>query len=366
MNDSNSSDVILRLSAVPGIGPKKLSKLLSHLDMDDLDQLDSERLGKYGFNSRQIQAYLVGCLELEKARRWQQASCNHHIVTLADSTYPMRLKQIVAPPPVLFVVGSVDCLCQLQIAIVGSRQAGVVAKQQVSHIAAQLAECGIVITSGLALGIDGAAHQGALEKGRTIAVMGTGCDRIYPARHRHLAQQISEAGALVSEFFPGTAANAQHFPRRNRVISALSVGVVVSEAALKSGSLITAHYALEQNRELFAIPGNIDNPLTEGPHRLIQDGAKLITSAADILEEVIPISPDILDKTALPSDNSCQQQLPTGGLLDNVGYETTSIDQIVERSLLPVEQVVGELIELEMSGFIAVVPGGYVRLRRNP
>lgn len=366
MNHSNCSDVILRLCAVPGIGPKTLSKLLSHRSMSDLSHLDRDILSEYGFNSRQIQDYLTGCLELDRARSWLQSSSNHHIITLADAAYPMRLKQIVAPPPVLFVLGSVECLSQFQIAIVGSRQAGVVAKRQVSYIAAQLAECGIIITSGLALGIDGAAHQGALEKGCTVAVMGTGCDRIYPARHRHLAQQISEAGALVSEFFPGTAANARHFPRRNRVISALSVGVVVSEAALKSGSLITAHYALEQNRELFAIPGSIDNPLTEGPHRLIQDGAKLITSAADILEEVIPISPDILDKKALPSDNSCQQQLPTGGLLDNVGYETTSIDQIVERSLLPVEQVVGELIELEMSGFIAVVPGGYVRLRRNP
>lgn len=366
MSDSNISDVILRLYAVPGIGPKKLAKLLLHLSGDELAKLNRTTLSEYGFNSSQIQAYLSGCAQLDKARLWRQASTNHHIVTLADAAYPERLKQIVAPPPVLFVVGSVSALAKRQIAIVGSRQAGIVAKRQVSHIAAQLAECGIVITSGLALGIDGAAHQGALETGQTIAVMGTGCDRIYPARHRQLAQQISGQGALVSEFFPGTAANAQHFPRRNRVISALSIGVVVSEAALKSGSLITAHYALEQNREIFAIPGNIDNPLTEGPHQLIQHGAKLITSAADILEEVIPIAPDILDKKALPSDNSCQQQLPTGGLLDNVGYETTSIDEIVERSLLPVEQVVGKLIELEMSGFIGVVPGGYVRLRRNP
>ncbi|MFM2486907.1 DNA-processing protein DprA [Celerinatantimonas yamalensis] len=366
MNTGAISHILLRLVAVAGIGPKRLQRVLEHIPIDQLSQVSAAQLYELGWSKRQVGNFEQGCQELEQAQNWLAQSSTHHLVTLADVEYPARLKEIPLPPPVLFVRGHVDCLSAPQVAMVGSRQAGYSAKEQVRRLAYELAEVGLVITSGLALGIDSAAHYGALLAGQTIAVMGTGIDRIYPARHRQLAEQICQQGALVSEFLPGCPPKAQQFPRRNRVISGLSIGIVVGEAAARSGSLITARYALEQNRELFAIPGNIDNPLSEGPHQLIQHGAKLVTSTADILNELIWLIPDFLDNKCAPSDNSCQQQLPRDELLDNVGYETTTLDQVVERSLLPVEYVVGKLIELEIAGEIASVPGGYVRSRRNP
>lgn len=363
------SDVSLRLLqlyAINGVGPKRIERVLHQCPLNELASVDDRVLEQAGLNARQRDAYHYGCHGLTRALNWLDQSPSHVLMTLADEDYPARLREINSPPPVLFINGQPSELTRPQIAIVGSRQPSFTAQRQATRFADELAQAGLVVTSGLALGIDACAHRGALRRGQTIAVMGTGPDQIYPARHRDLAEQIVERGALVSEFLPGTAPKAQQFPRRNRVISGLSIGLIVAEAACKSGSLISAHYAVEQNRELFAIPGNIDNPLTAGPHQLIQHGAKLITKIADILEEITPIVPEILDKAAQHADNVTQQQLPSGGLLDNVGYETTSIDQIVERSLLPVEQVVGKLIELELAGLIAAVPGGYVRLRRNP
>ncbi|CAG8999805.1 MAG: hypothetical protein CENE_01784 [Candidatus Celerinatantimonas neptuna] len=366
MDISPATWLLLRLVAVPGLGPVKIQQLLEFSDIGAIGSADAAELRKMGLTDSQVLSFLNGCSALERAVFWLERSPQHHILGRQDPDYPVLLNKIASAPPVLFVKGDPALLHLPQIAVVGSRHASYVALEQTRRFACELCEAGLTVTSGLALGIDAAAHQGALLKGNTIAVMGTGPDSIYPARHRRLAEQICEQGALVSEFFPGTAPKAQHFPRRNRLISGLSIGVLISEAARKSGSLITAKYALEQNREIFAIPGNIDNPLTEGPHLLIQQGAKLVTNLADILEELAPFMPDILDKVGLDLDNSHHQRLPTGGLLDNVGYEMTTVDQVVERSLLPVNEVIRQLIELEISGEVAAVSGGYVRLRRNP
>lgn len=366
MDISPATWLLLRLIAVPGLGPAKIQRLLDFSDIQSIDHANSDELREMGLSDKQIQCFFKGSPELKRAEQWLASSSQHHLIGRQDPGYPVLLNKIASAPPILFVKGDPALLHLPQIAIVGSRHASYVALEQIRRFACELCDVGMTVTSGLALGIDAAAHQGALLKGHTIAVMGTGLDRIYPARHRRLAEQICEQGALVSEFFPGTSPKAQNFPRRNRVISGLSLGVLIGEAARKSGSLITARYALEQNREIFAIPGNIDNPLTEGPHYLIQQGAKLVMGLADILEEIAPFMPDILDKVGLDIDNSHHQRLPRGGLLDNVGYEVTTVDQVVERSLLPVDEVVRQLIELEISGEVIAVSGGYVRLRRNP
>ena len=209
------------------------------------------------------------------------------IILFNDNSYPPLLKTITDPPPLLFVIGDAAILKQKQLAMVGSRHPTPGGRETAHDFALHLATNGIVITSGLALGIDGASHEGALAAGGlTVAVAGNGLDRVYPARHRELAHRISENGALVSEFPPGTAPVASNFPRRNRIISGLSMGVLVVEAALHSGSLITARTAIEQGREVFAVPGSIHNPQAKGCNSLIRQGAKLVETATDIFEEL--------------------------------------------------------------------------------
>ncbi len=301
-------------------------------------------------------------------------ACGSKIITYDDELYPQQLKQIYDPPLVLFVKGNAQLLNNMQIAIVGSRAASVNGREAAFDIAQQLAEQGLVITSGLALGIDAAAHKGTLTtvKG-TIAVVATGLDKVYPARHKLLAKQIeAKQGAIVSEFLPGTSPKSGHFPKRNRIISGLSKGVLVVEAALKSGSLITARCALEQNREVFSVPGGINNPLTKGCHWLIKQGAKLVESAADIIEE---LSIDEKSELHLNHEQQLLAKRPTikavknlnndlcnEALLASVGFEITPVDKVVSRSELPIEEVLTRLIMLELSGLVAAVPGGYLRL----
>jgi len=300
--------------------------------------------------------------------------CSAKIITFDDSAYPQLLKEIYDPPLVLFVQGNEALLNKLQIAIVGSRAASVNGREAAFDIAQQLAEQGIVITSGLALGIDAAAHQGALVTSTgTIAVVATGLDQVYPARHKQLAKDIiSHDSVIISEFYPGTRPKAGHFPKRNRIISGLSKGVLVVEAALKSGSLITARCALEQNREVFSVPSTINNPQAKGCHWLIKQGAKLVESAADIIEELsIDEGSELhLDKEQqLLTDSSitkrgenCNNDLYNDPLLASVGFEITPVDKVVSRSELPVEEVLTRLTMLELSGLVAAVPGGYLRL----
>jgi len=300
--------------------------------------------------------------------------CNSEIITFDDPLYPRLLKQIYDPPLVIFIQGNKQLLNQNQLAIVGSRSASINGREAAFVFAQQLSEMGLVITSGLALGIDAVAHKGSLSTSTgTIAVVATGLDKVYPARHRTLAQQIiSKQGAIISEFLPGTLPKAGHFPKRNRIISGLSLGVLVVEAALKSGSLITARCALEQNRDVFSIPSAINNPQAKGCHWLIKQGAKLVEDVADITEELTCINKSelYLDKQSELQEavnkgidqKSQNKSLCVDELLASVGFEVTPVDKVVSRSKLPVEEVLTRLTMLELSGLVAAVPGGYLRL----
>jgi len=300
--------------------------------------------------------------------------CNSQIITFDDSAYPILLKQIYDPPLVLFVQGNVSLLNRDQLAIVGSRNATVNGRETAYDMAHQLVNAGLVITSGLALGIDAAAHKGALTSMEsTVAVVATGLDNVYPARHRVLAGKIIENdGAIISEFTPGTPPKAGHFPKRNRIISGLSVGVLVVEAALKSGSLITARCALEQNRDVFSIPSGISNLQAKGCHWLIKQGAKLVEEVADIVDELVLFSSPSLHLKQLEDsqlivnkeneEKNINKDLCVDELLASVGFEITPVDKVVSRSKLPIAEVLTRLTMLELSGLVASVPGGYLRL----
>lgn len=305
---------------------------------------------------------------VEQDLAWLERPRNH-LLRLDDSRYPPLLRQIAYPPPLLFVHGEPDCLRTPQLAIVGTRNPTPPGRETAHRFAAHLAEGGLTITSGLALGIDAAAHQGALAGGgRTIAVMGTSLDRVYPAKHRDLAHAIAERGALVSELPIGTSAMAENFPRRNRLISGLALGVLVVEAATQSGSLITARQALDQGREVFAIPGSIHNPLAKGCHALIRQGmAKLVETAADILEELGSLAAFGADQSAVPASAATA---PNGldddyrQLLVAMGDGPAGVDLLVERCGLTAEAVSSMLLILELEGYVAAVPGGlYCRLK---
>lgn len=298
--------------------------------------------------------------------RWLEQPA-HHLLTRHHRHYPPRLGEIARPPLALFVVGDPQALAMPQIAIVGSRNPTRDGVGLADDFARYLSSYGLIIASGLALGIDAAAHRGVLDaQGITLAVCGTGLDRVYPARHRTLAHHIAEQGALVSEFPPGTPARPHHFPQRNRILSGLCLGVLVVEAARHSGSLITARLAMEQGREVFAIPGSIHNPLARGCHRLIRDGAKLVESGEDILEELAPLlgrthapAAAEVDTDAESSHDAVQQKL-----LEALSAGPKAVDQLVESTELTPEAVSSMLLTLELQGWIAPTPGGaYIRLK---
>jgi DNA processing protein len=282
------------------------------------------------------------------------------ILLCTDPEYPPLLAESSGAPATLYVLGSLPALASPQLAMVGSRSPTAAGRETAREFAAYFARGGLTVTSGLALGIDAASHEGALAAGGlTVAVCGTGLDRVYPAENAPLAERIREHGALVSEFPPRTAPLPQHFPRRNRIISGLSLGTLVVEAARKSGSLITARLAVEQGREVFAIPGSIHSPVSRGCHQLIREGAKLVEEAADVLAE-LPIS---LPKETLTAERS----LPLGDgeldkeyemLLDALGFEPATIDVLVARTRLGVESVASMLLILELKGRVAALPGG--------
>jgi len=294
---------------------------------------------------------------------------DRHIVTIQDSRYPSLLKEITDPPSILFVQGDVALLSAWQLAVVGSRNPSPSGRDNAFEFSRFLAQGGMTITSGLAMGIDAAAHQGALTaQGRTIAVIGTGLDRVYPAKHRDLAHNIVQQGAIVSEFAMGTSPRAENFPRRNRLISGLSLGTLVVEAATRSGSLITARMALEQGREVFAIPGSIHNPLARGCHQLIREGAKLVETAEDIVEELGALASfDIMsDEQEVLTDNGSQALDSDYQLLFAcLGYDPIEIDSLVAQSGLTAETVSSMLLLLELDGQVASLSGGrYVRVGR--
>jgi len=288
----------------------------------------------------------------------------NHLLTIDDPAYPPLLHEIPDPPLVLYVRGDPGALCAPQLAIVGSRNPTEGGRRTARAFAAELAAAGLAVTSGLALGIDGAAHEGALAGGgRTVAVAGTGLDRVYPARHRELAERIAAAGALVSELPTGVPPLPAHFPRRNRIVSALCVGTLVVEASLKSGSLITARLAAEQGREVFAIPGSIHSPLARGCHRLIRQGATLVESAGDVLAELAPL---LGVTTTTPGNAARRNTRPEPAqqhLLDLMGFDPVSTDELVARSGRPAGEVAAGLLLLELGGWVSCAAGGrYCRL----
>jgi DNA processing protein len=293
----------------------------------------------------------------ERSLAWL-AIPGHELLTWDDPHYPRALLEIADPPPALFFLGTRSALARPALAIVGSRHATPAGIETARAFARSLSGAGVTIPSGLALGIDGAAHEGALGgAGSTIAVVATGLDRVYPAAHRDLARAIAERGALLSEFPPGTPPLPHHFPRRNRLISGLSRGVLVVEGALSSGSLLTARSAVEQGREVFAIPGSIHSPLSKGPHRLIRDGAKLVETAQDVLDELrlpgvaVGVAPAAGDAPE-PSDPIQRK------LLDSMGDAPVAIDQLATRSALAAEAISAALIELELAGRVAPAMAG--------
>ena len=288
---------------------------------------------------------------------------NNLAITINDPNYPSQLKEIADPPPILFVRGNPELLPLPQIAIVGSRNPSSLGEETAFNFAKTLCRHGFVITSGLALGIDAASHRGALNaNGYTVAVAGTGLDRIYPARHKALATEIVNNGVMISEFPPGTAAKANHFPRRNRIISGLCQGLLVVEAAKQSGSLITARMALEQNREVFAIPGSIHNPLARGCNALIREGAKLVETTQDILEELNKYYQE--DNKLLPYTMESMLDLEQQTLLNRVMFSPTSIDNLVENTGESVEAISSMLLILELQGYLEATAGGcYMRVK---
>lgn len=353
----------LALHRTPGVGPVTFARLLTQFT--DPEAVFTKLNTAENISARTRSALLEpDWNQIEQDLAWFDEP-DRHIITLQDPRYPALLKQIADPPSLLFVQGDVDLVSQWQIAIVGSRNPSASGRDTAYEFARYMAQMGLTITSGLAMGIDAAAHQGALAgQGKTIAVIGTGLDRVYPAKHRDLAHDIASAGAIVSEFALGTAPRAENFPRRNRIISGLSLGTLVVEAALQSGSLITARMALEQGREIFAIPGSIHNPLARGCHQLIRDGAKLVETAQDILEELGPLAGvqgeekvniDIAESEIELDDDYLL-------LLNHLGYDPIQIDLLIERCRLTADVVSSMLLLLELQGQVESLPGGrYVR-----
>lgn len=305
----------------------------------------------------------------DRALKWEE-SPDHHLISVDDACYPVLLREIAVPPPVLFVAGSVEFLTHAQIAIVGSRKATKPGCEFATDIACELAAFGLVITSGLAFGIDACAHRGALKAGVTIAVLGCGIDRIYPSRHQGLALEISSSGAVVSEFPLGAPPRKHHFPQRNRIISGLARGTIVVEAAKRSGSISTAMHAAEQGREVFAVPGSPRNPMSKGCHLLIAQGAKLIECALDVVDECtdLPLAvPPALTRTrtvvhANPDAASLGSRETEA--FEACGWEPFTMDQIISHSGLTAQDVSSMLLTLELVGRIAThAAGTYIRIR---
>ncbi|MCF6203765.1 MAG: DNA-processing protein DprA [Methylococcaceae bacterium] len=352
----------LALLRTPGIGNKTFLRLLESYQPDQLFTQSRASLSALKLKDKSI--------DFIKSPDWNLTSndldwvnqAGNSVVTIADQVYPPQLKEIDSPPALLFVRGNIDLLSQPQLSIVGSRNPSPLGKQTAIDFAYSLANHGFTITSGLALGIDAASHLGALNaKGSTIAVTGTGLDRVYPARNKDLATKIANTGLLISEFPPGTAAKANHFPRRNRIISGLCIGLLVVEAAKQSGSLITARMALEQNREVFAIPGSIHNPLSRGCNALIKVGAKLVENTQDIFDELNQYNQQVIifSQETKKSTLDLEQQ----NLLNLIMFSPTSVDWLVQESGLSVEVISSMLLMLELQGSIATAPGGYIRIK---
>ncbi|XZG69942.1 DNA-processing protein DprA [Chitinibacteraceae bacterium HSL-7] len=370
MADPHAPHHWLKLALVPGLGARKQQALLrgfgspeaalfagrqalrAHLDESVVDALQQVAAGGADGD---VDAHLA----------WL-AQAGNRMLTLADEDYPQALLELPDPPVVLFAKGDVSVLQHPALAVIGSRNATPIGLDHAFAFARALSDRGVVPVSGLAQGIDGGAHRGGLAgEAGTIAVVGTGLDRVYPAQHRELAHDIAQRGLLLSEFVLGTPPKREHFPRRNRLIAALSQGTLVVEAALGSGSLITARQAVELGRDVFAIPGSIHSPQSKGCHRLIKDGAKLVESVDDILQESAFSQALRAAPQAEPQINALPQPDPDAAhLLDVMGFEPVEFDGLVDRSGLTAERLCAILLALELEGVVVVLPGS--RYQRRP
>lgn len=353
----------LALSQIPGVGPKRLYNLIEHFGgIQAAWTAEPEAMARVpGWNVPL--AYAVA-----GARRTVRVGpaldmlvrMGIRVITFLDTAYPSILKKIYDPPPLLYVRGSLEPVDARAVAIVGSRRASAYGRRVAESLAADLARAGVTVVSGLARGIDSAAHCGALKGGgRTIAVLGSGADIIYPPENRGLAREIEASGAVISELPLGTPPLSGNFPGRNRIISGLSLGVVVVEAGERSGSLHTVDYALEQGRDVFAVPGSIQNPLAVGPHRLIKQGARLVDAAGDILEE-LGLTPES-SRSQVPQPAHAltrEEQMLLGWLND----QPVAPDDLAEATALPIALITSALLMLELKGLVCQAPGGhYVR-----
>lgn len=365
---------LARLAHLPGIGGRELVALAERFgSAAAIVAASRAELAAAGLSQPAIAAILSPEGDrLEPILSWMEAA-DHHLVGAHTDTYPPLLADIADPPAVLYVKGDPALLRFPQLAVVGSRNPTRGGEATARDFAAHLAGNGLVITSGLALGIDAAAHRGALAAGGgTVAVLGTGVDRIYPAANATLARRIAERGALVSELPLGSPPRRDHFPRRNRILSGLALGTLVVEAARRSGSLITARLAGEQGREVFAIPGSIHNPMARGTHLLIREGAKLVETAADIYAELAPLAGTLLPAAQPEGRGKRAEETSTGldpdyeKLLEAMGWEPVDPDAIAARAQLTIEEVSSMLLILELQGHVESLPGGaYSRVGRE-
>ena len=394
MNTSEGLAAWLRLTLTPGLGPATQRQLLAGFGLPDTLFAASRSTLTTVISAAQADALLQPPDEalIERTLAWAEAPDNH-ILTLADSAYPRALLDTPDPPTLLYVKGHPELLQMPALAMVGARSATHQGLANAEAFAQALAGSGLCIVSGLALGIDAAAHKGALAShtGHTIAVIGTGADRVYPASNKALAHEIARAGCIVSEFPLGTPPVAHNFPKRNRIIAGLARGVLVVEAAVGSGSLITARLSGEYGREVFAIPGSIHSPLSRGCHHLIREGAKLVETARDVLEELgmaPPVQPDRprtgrrRGRTAPPAPvqnapdapRPPSQGTPEGmthpeeadgtrgtdsqRLLDALGHDPVDIDTLAMRSGLTLDALYAILLQMELDGRVGKLPGG--------
>ncbi len=356
----------LKLNHVFGLGSVSLQQLGKKFDNNFNHVVDASNaeLQAAGLNSRQIsQIKQPDVAQLDRDLAWAEMPVNH-LIPYFDRRYPALLKETVNFPPLLYASGNIDFLECPQIAIVGSRNCSPGGAKTAFNFASHLSRAGLTITSGMATGIDSQAHLGALSaSGQTIAVAGTGLDIIYPSKNKQLAYSIHEKGLLLSEFPLGAGPRSENFPRRNRIISGLSIATLVVEATSRSGSLITAHQAVDQGREVFAIPGSIHNPQARGCHQLIRDGARLVEQASDIIEELSSLLGFAAEQQSSVESESVGLDPESEKLLNAIGYDPVTADELVERSGLTIDKLSSMLVLLELNDYIQPAPGGcYVRI----
>lgn len=359
----------LALWRLPGVGPGWYRQLLEHFGSARAAlSAGSTAWRRFGVDERVAAAMAHPDWHgVDTDLDWLDASPLHHLLESGDPRYPERLASLDPPPPLLFVTGDPDVLRLPQLAVIGSRQPTAGGRDTARAFAAHLARAGLGITSGLALGVDSAAHDATVQHGGiTVAVTGTGADRVYPPRNRALARRIVDSGgAVVTEFAIGVGARREHFPRRNRIISGLSLGVLVVEAGLRSGSLITARHALEQGREVFAIPGSIHNPLAKGCHALIRDGqAKLVEQAEDILGELLPHLRLPETPASTPACPPEEADPDHARVLQELGYDPVTLDTLHRRTGLTPDVLSSILLIMELQGQVDALPGGRYARRR--